>query len=208
MTSSKSAFRPLFSTPTARRRRLGGLAFGAVLLAAGAAWAGSYAYVASHVTKKTPEQVLGVLTAYGQICDSGCKYYGPDVKEFVQLSQKKTPESWYTWSWVTNAVKDVKYFNKVTVQTKSDGTLLMVTRQLDESDKAVIDELTKATGKPHSPAFDKGKSVFVIRKQDDGTTKVTQDMSMVASGMLDMFGDKIRQGMKDGAAATFKNIEK
>lgn len=179
-----------------------------VLLAAGSAWAGAYTHVATHVTSKSPEHVLGVLTAYGQVCDKGCKYYGPDVKEFVQLSQKKTDTSWYTWTWVTNAVRDVKYFNKVTKTVKTDGTLLLITRQLDESDQALIDELSKATGKPHAPAFDKGKTIFVIRTQEDGKTKVVQDMSMTASGMIDMFGDKIKDGMKAGAAATFKNIEK
>jgi len=179
-----------------------------VLLLAGTAWAGSYAHVATHVTAKSPEHVLAVLTSYGQVCNEGCKYYGPDVKEFIQVSHKKTATSWYTWTFVSTTMRDVKYFNKVTQIVKSDGTILLVTRQLDESDKALVDELVKATGKPHGPAFDTGKTVFVIRKQDDGKTKVVQDMAMTASGMLDMFGDKIKDGMKVGAAATFKNIEK
>ncbi|HSC87480.1 MAG TPA: hypothetical protein VLC09_09435 [Polyangiaceae bacterium] len=197
---------PSSSTRAFARIRLGALlAF--VLLTASVAWAGNYAYVAHHVTKKSPEHVISVLTSYGNVCNQGCKYYGPDVKEFIQISHKKTATSWYTWTWVSTTLRDVKYFNKVTQTTKPDGTILMVTRLLDESDKALVDELVKATGKPHGPAFDSGKTVFVIRKQDDGTTKVTQDMSMTASGMIDMFGDKIREGMKAGAAATFKNIE-
>ena len=34
--------------------------------------------------KYRPEHVLSVLTAYGNYCNEGCKYYGPDVKEIAR----------------------------------------------------------------------------------------------------------------------------
>lgn len=202
---------PQNSKPSRRSsgaRRHAWLAGVATLLVAGAAWAGSYSYSASHTTKKTPEHVLSVLTAYGNYCNEGCKYYGPDVKEFVQVSYKKTATAWYTWTYVSTTMKDVKYFNRVTLTKKDDGSFVFVTRQLDEKDAAVVKELTEKTGKEHSPAFDTGKTVFTVTPAEEGKTKVVQSMSMTASGMLDMFGGKIKDGMKAGAEATFKNIEK
>lgn len=177
-------------------------------LVAGSAWAGDYAYVATHVTKKSPEHVLQVLTAYGKYCDRGCQYYGPDVKEFIQLDYQKTATSWYTWTWVSTSIKDVKYFNHVRLIRKKDGTIIMVTRQLDSQDAVLVEQLKKKTGKEHNPAFDTGQTTFVIQSTKDQQVKVVQDMKMSASGMLDLFGGKIRDGMKAGAAATFKNIEK
>ena len=202
---------PQISKPSRRlsgARRRSWLVGMATLLVAGAAWAGSYAHSATHVTKKSSEHVLSVLTAYGNYCNEGCKYYGPDVKEFVQVPYKKTATAWYTWTYVSTTMKDVKYFNRVTLTKKDDGSFVLVTRQLDAKDEAVVKGLVEKTGKEHSPAFDTGKTVFTVGPVEDGKTKVVQSMSMTASGMLDMFGGKIKDGMKAGAEATFKNIEK
>jgi hypothetical protein len=174
-----------------------------------AVWAASeFSSSAEHVTKKSPEHVLEVLTGYGKTCDKGCKYYGPDLVEFIALPQKKTATSWYTWSHVSTTMKTVKFFSFVQLAKKDDGSFVMTTRQLEDKDKAVIDELSKASKKEHSPAFDSGTTKFTVTKLADGQTKVIQAMTMSASGMLAMFGGKIRDGMKNGAAVTFQNIEK
>lgn len=181
----------------------------AALLIPFAAWAASeFSQAAEHVTKKSPEHVLEVLTGYGKTCDKGCKYYGPDLVEFVALSQKRTATSWYTWSHVSTTMKTVKYFSFVQLAKKDDGSFVMTTRQLEEKDKAVIEDLSKASKKEHSPAFDSGTTKFTVTKLADGQTKVVQAMKMTASGMLAMFGGKIQDGMKKGAAVTFQNIEK
>lgn len=173
------------------------------------AWAASeFSYTGEHVTKKSPEHVLSVLTAYGKTCDKGCKYYGPDLVEFVSLPEKRTATSWYTWSHVSTTMKTVKYFSFVQVTKQDDGGFVMTTRQLEDRDKALVDDLTKATKKEHSPAFDSGFTKFTVTKTGDGRTKVVQAMKMTASGMLAMFGGKIEGGMKNGAAVTFQNIEK
>lgn len=57
---------------------------------------GEYRYAASHITGKSKEHVLSVITAYSQTCDEGCKYYGPHVKEYVKIDYKKTESSWFT----------------------------------------------------------------------------------------------------------------
>jgi hypothetical protein len=180
-----------------------------VLLTAGLALAASvFSYTGQHVTARSREHVLSVITAYKQVCDKGCQYYGPDMVEFVQLPQKRSASSWYTWSHIKTTMKTVKYYSKVDLDRKENGDFVMVTRQLTTSDQATIDELKAATGRDHSPAFDAGTTRFTVTGLPDGRTKVIQAMSMTASGMVAMFGSKIEQGMKDGAAITFKNIEK
>lgn len=105
-------------------------------------------------------------------------------------------------------MKTVKYFSQVTVKTKSDGSIVLVTRLLDESDAALVKELEQKTGKEHKPAFDTGKTIFSITDTKDGKVKVVQDMVMTCSGLIDMFSSQIKAGQKEGAAITFKNIEK
>lgn len=179
-----------------------------VLLVAGVAWAATYSHTAHHVTSKSPKHVYDVLTAYGQICDSGCKYDGPDVVSFEKVQYKATDRSWYTWTHVSQALKTTKYFNKVDVARDSDGGFKMITRQLDSRDESIIKELEAKTGKQHEPVFDTGRTIFTVKPVGDGKTKVTQDMRLTGSGMITMFGGKIEAGMREGAKTTFRNIEK
>lgn len=193
---------------TPRSRRLSLLSGAAIVFLTGVALAGVYKHAATHTTKKSVDHVVSVLTAYGQYCNSGCKYYGPDVVTFEKVSYDKKPGSWYTWTHVSTTMKDVKYYNKVSLTKKPDGSVVMNTRQLDDRDVDALAALKEHHGKEHSPAFDRGVTVFTITDEGEGNVKVVQDMSMTASGMIDMFGGKIMDGMKAGAAATFKNIEK
>lgn len=194
--------------PFGPARRGLGLRVALFLLALSAfAWAASYAYSATHETKKSPDHVFSVLTAYGQVCNQGCKYFGPDVVKFVQLSERKTAESWYTWTHVKTGLKHTKYFNHVRVVSRSESGFKLVTRQLDASDKQTIAYLTEKTSLEHAPVFDTGETVFTVTSSGDKTS-VTQAMKLSASGMITMFGGRIEAGMRDGAKATFANIEK
>lgn len=179
----------------------------AVVLVATVAWAATYTHTAHHVTRKSAEHVYNVLTAYGQVCDSGCKYHGPDVVTFKKISHEATDRSWYTWTHVSQSLKHTKYYNEVRV-TKTDGGFKMITRQLDGRDESIIKELEAKTGLEHNPVFDSGRTIFTVKPIGGGKTKVTQDMKLTASGMVTMFGGKIEAGMKEGAKATFRNIEK
>jgi hypothetical protein len=179
----------------------------ALCLLAGAAWAGTYSYSATHKTQKSPEQVLAVLTAYGQICDSGCKYWGPGVVTFFRLEAERTPNRWYTWSHVQSGPKHTKYFSEVTLTMAADGGYTFVVRQLEEKDKALAARLSAASKKEHAPVFDVAITTFTVKKVDGGTS-VTQAIRMAATGFVTMFPGKIADGMKEGCVATFKNIEK
>ncbi len=198
------------AAPFSRRPRSGHrlAVFAAVFLLSVVALAAKvFAHSASHQTKKTPEQVLAVLTAYGQICNKGCKYEGQDVVEFIQLPYKKTETSWFTYTFVSTTMRDVRYFSRVSLTKKEDGSIAMTTRQLEESDKALIAELESKSGRKHDPAFEAGKTTFSIVPVEGGT-KVTQAISMTASGMVAMFGSQIEEGMRNGVKGTFRNIEK
>lgn len=166
-----------------------------------------YAYKAEHVTVKSPEHVLAVITAYSDTCDKGCKYKGDNVQKFMKVSYKATETRWYTWTHVSNFVNTTKYFSEVTL-TKKDGGFTYVTRQLEEKDKAIVDELSQKTGEKHDPFFETGVTKFTVTTIDGGKTKVIQDMSLTASGPVTMFPGKIKSGLESGAKNTFANIEK
>jgi len=178
------------------------------LLLAGVAGAGTYAKVVRHTTSRSAEHVLTVLMADDQTCHSGCKYEAPDLKQRIRLTHKSTEKSWYTWTWISTTLKDTKFFTHVTRLDKPDGTILLVQRLVGKDEAGLRAELEKASGKSSDGAFDSGKTVFVVRKQEDGKTKIVQDITLVASGMIDMFAGAIRDGIDAGTAANIRNIEK
>lgn len=179
----------------------------ATCLLTGFAWAANYSYAATHKTQKSPEHVLSVLTAYGQICDSGCKYWGPGVVEFFRLEHERTPTRWYTWSHVQSGPKHTKYFSEVTLTKAAEGGFTFVVRQLQEQDKALAEKLSQVTKKEHAPVFDVATTTFTVKKTDKGS-EVTQAIKMAATGLVTMFPGRIDAGMREGCTATFKNIEK
>jgi len=181
--------------------------FALVCLSAAAAWAGDYSYSATHKTQKSPEHVFAVFTSYGQVCDSGCKYWGPGVIEFFRLEYGRTESRWYTWSHVQSGPKHTKYFSENTYTPTADGGFTYVVRQLQEKDAALVAKLTEASKKPHAPVFDLATTTFTIKKLADGS-EVTQSIKMAATGLVTMFPGKIQDGMKEGCVATFKNIDK
>jgi hypothetical protein len=193
-------------SPAAALRRFAVLL---LLLTPGLAFAAKhYAYSASHVTGRSAGHVRGVLTAYGEICDSGCKYKGENVAEFIRLSHGKGQDSWYTWTHVTNALRSAKYFSHVTITPRADGGFVFRTRQLEEKDKALVETLKQKSGKDHSPVFDTGVTTITVESAGEGKLKVTQAITMSATGMVTMFPGKIQEGMESGARITFANIER
>lgn len=198
---------PVFR-PQTNRHRLGSLfALAAVLLTATVAVADDYAYTASHRTKRAPDHVLEVLTAYGRVCDQGCQYHGPDVVKFIRVQELRSESKWYTWTHVKAGGRNVMHFNEVVLQGRSSEGFTFTTRLLEEQDKALVEKLSQRTGLQHNPAFDYGLTTIRVARQGD-TTHVTQSMKMRATGLLTMFPGRIKAGMQAGAEATFRNIEK
>lgn len=178
----------------------------AATLVTATAWAADYKEIATHITKKSPAHALSVLTAYSKTCAEGCFYLGPNIKKMEQLQHRRSDSSWYIWTWVGNAVKDMKYFSHVSKNTSSDGTVSLTIRLV--KDEALIRELEKVTGKPHNSELDSAKTVLTLRPLADGSTKITQDMFVSAGVLLSLFSGQIKDGMKASAVANFANIEK
>lgn len=146
------------------------------------------------------------MTDYANTCDKGCKYSRPNLVAVKKLNYKSTSNRWYTWSHISNTLKDVKFFTEVSLQRGADGQFVANNRQLDESDASLIKALEAKTGLSHSPAFDAGNTRTTTSKTKDGKTKVAQVVTLRASGMVAMWPGKIREGIRESVATTFKNI--
>lgn len=158
----------------------------------------------SHITSKSPAQVVTILTAYEQTCESGCRFSRPNLKEIRRLGFQANERRWYTWSEIKNSIRNVKFFTEVTLES-SGGARVLRSRQLDESDQALIAALEEHSGLPHAPAFDKALTVTAMQPSGEGT-RVTQSVFLTSSGMLSMWSGKILASVKESMAAVFSNI--
>lgn len=198
-----------WTSPTSSQRRASrALLWGAAaLFSAANAWAATFQHVAEHVTRKSPAHVWKVLTAYDETCDSGCKYSRPSLVKVVKVSHKASATRWYTWSHVSNAVKDAKYFTEVTLEPKADGHFTTINRQLDGSDKALIEVLEAKTGLKHAPVFEGGSTKTITQSRGEQTV-VKQIVTLEAGAVIGLWAAKIREEMVKNVSATFQNIEK
>jgi hypothetical protein len=187
-----------------------GLTIAAGLLASGDVWAQETVnHRAAHLCGKRADEVLKVLTAYADVCDSGCKYTSPSLIRMFVVNYNKSPTDYYTWS-DHDDVKDSQFFSHVTIQRPKSGRITMVTSVLDPSSPHVA-ALKKASGKEHAPLSDAGVTRFEIEERYDTSgkfvqTEVQQIQKITVSGIFEMFTGKIREGMARAAAATFRNI--
>lgn len=166
-------------------------------------------HTGEHFTSKRAAEVLQILTAYSQICDSGCKYRAPSLVQMFVVSYQREKNSYYTWSDIED-VKDSEFFSRVTINDRGNGHITMVTSVLDPSDKN-LGGLKKASGKDHGPLSDSGMTRFEIVEVfgADGKfqkTRVQQIQKITVSGLYEMFTSQIRDGMARAAEATFGNI--
>jgi hypothetical protein len=182
-----------------------GRLFAAVTLLCSNAWADSHYIRGTHLTRKSPEDVWEILTAYSQTCGRGCKYERPNVVRVEKLDHWATETSWYTWSLVANPLRDVTYFSRVTVRWNDQGGFTSDTLQLDESHQGLIAQLTKKTGLTHRPAFDTANTTTTV-SLEGRKTSVHQTVKLTTSGMLDLWPGKVDDGIREYMSATFRNI--
>lgn len=187
-------------------RRAASLAL-ATLLWTGWALAADVHYSDAHTTERSPEHVWKVMSAYDQTCDTGCKYGRPNLVRVKKLAHGSSSKKYYTWTHVKHPLGDAKFFSEVKVSQKPDGHFEMNNRQLDSSDESVIATLKSKTGLEHSPAFDAGDT-RTLTETVVGKTKVTQHVTVTASGMLALWEGRIKKNIKESVDATFENIER
>lgn len=176
------------------------------LLLSATALAGDIRYQASRITSKSPEQLWSIMTDYAQTCDKGCKYKRPDLVVVKKIPFRSGKDNWYTWSHVSTTLKDVTYFTHVTIVRKDDGNIVANNRQVAQHDKELIATLEKHSGLKHAPAFDAGNTQTVTETVPGGKTKITQVVTLTASGVLALWEGKIRAEMKENIDRTFENI--
>lgn len=169
------------------------------------AWARAHSLSGTHVTRKSPEHVWQVLTAYSQTCASGCRYERPKLVQVKRVGETKSETIWYTWSHVSNPIRDVTYFSRVTVRWQDNGGFVLDTLQLDESHRDIINDLSKQTGLGHRPAFDTANTRTSVSPKS-GKTTVTQKVTLTTSGVLDLWPAKVDEGIVEHMSSTFRNI--
>lgn len=179
--------------------------FLAVALLCTNAWADTHYITGRHFTRKSPEEVWGILTAYDQTCGRGCKYERPNVVRVEKLDYLATDSSWYTWSLVANPLRDVTYFSRVTVRWDDEGGFTSDTLQLDASHQGLISQLSKKTGLTHKPAFDTANTTTTVFLEGRKTS-VHQTVKLTTSGILDLWPGKVDDGIREYMSATFRNI--
>ena len=169
------------------------------------AHADTHTLTGAHVTQKSPEKIWSILTAYPDICAKGCRYERPNLIRVKKVSYLASETSWYTWSHVENAIRDVTYFSKVTINWRENGDFTTDTLQLNDSHRELIDALKKKTGLDHRPAFDTANTTTTVRKSGE-RTQVTQKVVLTSSGLLDLWPAKVLAGIREHMEATFRNI--
>jgi hypothetical protein len=158
----------------------------------------------------TKQATLGTTTAHilevlgsSEICEEGCKYYGPHTAREIKIGHLAQPTSYYKWIHISG-IKTVKYFKHVRVVP---GTVTRVElRSLTEAgDAKLLRELEAKTGLPHEPAFDTSTATFTITPKGEQVEVAVRAMARL-SGLLTVFAGAARKGMKESLNATFANF--
>ncbi len=155
---------------------------------------------------KTPAQtIVDVLTDYAHYCDEGCKYRYPSVKKTLVLPFRRTPSSFYVWTFVED-IKNSEWFSHVTVKSEGNRTVVTFAMVTERQGKA----LERKYGKPHDPVFDRCITRYDIREiSRDGKfqkTHLTFSAQVSVSGLISLFSGAVHSGLEDTAEAILRNI--
>jgi len=161
---------------------------------------------AKHATvRTTTAHVLEVLGS-SDICESGCKYYGPQTVREIKVAVRATPDSYYKWTHISG-IKTVKFFKHVKVTPGGPNGVTKVDMRCltEEGDAALIKELEDKTKLEHSPAFDASTATFTITPQVDQVDIKISAMTRL-SGVMGMFAGAARKSMKESLDAMMANF--
>lgn len=154
------------------------------------------------VIKTTPEHILEVLSS-SQICDKGCKYYGPSIAREVKLKQRAKSNSFYKWTHVSG-IKTVKFFKHLTV-TRGKVWKIHVRTLTEERDRALIKELESKTGMEHDPVFELSTATYTVTPKNGQVEVEVRTMTRIG-GLLSMFSGTVKTETEKSLAAMFKNF--
>jgi hypothetical protein len=169
--------------------------------------AGEITYRESWNVARRAGEIVGVLTDYGRYCDRGCRYRYPGVKETLVLPYRKTPSSFYVWTFVED-IKNSEWFSRVTVQTR--GRLTVV--QFEMLTGRPAEELARISGKPNDSVFDSCLTRYRIEEIFRGERFLCSQLTFTArvtvSGLISLFSGAIRSGLRQTAGAIIANVRR
>lgn len=167
------------------------------------------ASAASDITA-TKQATLNTSTAHvlevlgsSDVCEKGCKYYGPQTVRELKVDVRATPNSYYKWTHISG-IKTVKFFKHI--QVVPGATIKVNVRALSkEADARLLEELEAKTKLEHSPAFDASTATFTITPRGDQVEVKVVAMTRL-SGVMSMFAGAARKSMKESLDAMFGNF--
>ena len=129
------------------------------------------------------DELVGILAAYDQHCDHGCRYHAPNVERAVILEHQRTPDSFYVWISVKD-IQDAQWFTHVTVKRREHGARVefrMVTPE-------VAAVLERASGRKSAPKTDSCGQIAELEEKWDGErfieTRVSYSSSFRLTGLF------------------------
>lgn len=154
------------------------------------------------VVHTTMAHVLEVM-ASSDVCNEGCKYYGPRVAREVKLSYRATESSFYKWTHVSG-IKTVKFFKHYQV---SRGPVTKVTIRVltEDQDKALISELRKQTGWEHAPLFEASRGDYTITPKGADVEVDARTITRIG-GILSLLSGTVRNETEKSLDALFENF--
>lgn len=156
------------------------------------------------LVKATSEHIVEVL-ASSDICDEGCRYYGPNIAREVKLSYRATDASFYKWTHVSG-VKSVKFFKHYQV-TRGPVTRVTIRVLTEDQDKALIAELREKTGWEHAPLFEASKGEYTITKKGSEVEVDIRTTTRIG-GILSLLSGTVRKETEKSLDALFLNFSR
>jgi hypothetical protein len=156
----------------------------------------------SGTVKTTTEHVLSVL-ASNDICDEGCKYYGPHIAREVKLTHYATPTSFYKWTHVSG-IKTVKFFKHFQIE-RGKVTKVTVRILTEEQDRALIAELRAKTGWEHAPLFEASRGDYTITPRG-AEVEIDIRTTTRIGGIMRVLAGTVKKETEKSLDALFENF--
>jgi hypothetical protein len=153
------------------------------------------------VVRRSPQDALGVLTAYEHTCARGCRYTLPGVSRIERVALDRFAHDYLTWTEVHD-VRTVRWYSQVTVRQSGD-TLILTSRMLSPRE---AERFVRGHGRPHEPAFDELETSYELTPAPGGGTRVAYRIRAVLSGIVAAFQGTVRRGFASSAAEIGRNL--
>lgn len=152
----------------------------------------------------TPEHVLRVLSS-NEICDEGCRYYGPHIAQEVKVAHRASRDEFFKWTHVSG-IKTVKFFKRFRV-TRGQVWKIEVRTLVDEDDATLIAELERKTGKEHDPLFELSTATYTLKKKGE---KLEVDIRTTTriGGLLRVLSGTVKKEAEKSLDAMLDNFER